>query len=368
MHHCIGKKCCFTTNKTSLLERHCNQCAEYQQTILQDAAKYRELRTRRKAKREEKIRKTATGQAIQSHSQDVPMVVDETSSDVYVGNNDYTDLPSPSTGSVSDAPSRDVAAEIGRPTRERRLPRRYRSMQDITRVRHVSRHLDVIPEGPSPAINPEPIMDAPPNPSAVRRVILHVWDSMRTAVNAFGVLREYPHRPSFDPDAAVRPEDLADYHNKGPCEDIQGGLLNSDSFTSTSAPPADRAPPWPFANMSIWRLMNWFSSGSGQKSVGETNRLVHDVLLADDFTASDLHHFRVAREAKRIDGSEEDTPDVASDAQSAPFAGDGWRKTSVDIDIPTGERDSPKSPGYKTFSISGLHYRCHDLVRRLAIF
>ncbi|KIM76448.1 hypothetical protein PILCRDRAFT_826227 [Piloderma croceum F 1598] len=40
---------------------------------------------------------------------------------------------------------------------------------------------------------------------------LHVRDSVRTALNRFGLLREYPRRPSYDPDASLRSKDFANW-------------------------------------------------------------------------------------------------------------------------------------------------------------
>ena len=40
--------------------------------------------------------------------------------------------------------------------------------------------------------------------------------------------------------------------------------------------------------------MNWFYSGSNQKSVAELNSLVHNVILQDDFDVSCLKDFSAA--------------------------------------------------------------------------
>jgi hypothetical protein len=77
----------------------------------------------------------------------------------------------------------------GRLKRDIRLPRKYRDIQ---------------PE-PSAPLPPPPPVPEPPEP-AIRRVILHVRDSIRTVANTFGLLREYMYRPSYDPDAHVSPK------------------------------------------------------------------------------------------------------------------------------------------------------------------
>jgi hypothetical protein len=157
----------------------------------------------------------------------------------------------------------------GRPKRDIWLPRRY---------------WDIQPEPSAPLPPPVP---EPPQPT-IRRVILHVRDSIRTAANAFGLLREYMYRPSYDPDAHVSPEDLVN-----PAVFAQSG-----NPENTGEQPS---PPWPFANMSIFRLMNWMNSGSTQKSEGEVKRLVENVLCAPDFRVGDLAGFKIGRENKRLD-------------------------------------------------------------------
>ncbi len=42
----------------------------------------------------------------------------------------------------------------------------------------------------------------------------------------------------------------------------------------------------PFLNATVFRLMNWFYSGSSFKSIAELQSLVDDVILAPDFKIS----------------------------------------------------------------------------------
>ncbi|KAF8145659.1 hypothetical protein K438DRAFT_1424599, partial [Mycena galopus ATCC 62051] len=172
-------------------------------------------------------------------------------------------------------------------------------------------------------------------------VILHVHDTMRSVCNRFGLLREYPHRPSYDPDSLLKPEDLANVHVPPPPEE-----------PSDDPPAAFLDPPWPFRNMSIYRLMHWANSGSNSKSEGEVTRLVSEVISADDFRAEDLANFSANRENKVLDVSNK-----AGDSTD-----DGWKEASVDIDIPSGVKNLPA----RTFSVPGLHYRSLVQVIRAA--
>ncbi|KAH9944804.1 hypothetical protein B0H21DRAFT_657575, partial [Amylocystis lapponica] len=168
------------------------------------------------------------------------------------------------------------------------------------------------------------------------RVILHVRDTIRTGVNIFGLLREYLHRPSFDPDATVTPEELADSRRLRPAVPV----------AETTSPPLD-LPPYPFRNMTVWRLMHWLNTGSGMKSQGEADRLVNEVILADDFHADELTGFRAATESRKLDNVEQGPLSTESSSK------DGWVTAAVNIDIPTGEKASPS----RTFTVPGLRFR-----------
>ena len=203
--------------------------------------------------------------------------------------------------------------------RTRRLPARYR---------------DYLPEPPRPV---DPVPAATPT---LPRVILHVFDSFRSSFNRFGIAREYRHRPSYDPEHCVPPEELSNP------PDNDGHTLGS--YTRP------RSPPWPWANMSTWRLMSWQLTGNDQKSNAETTRLVHDVLLADDFKLEDLSSFHAETATKKMDKSE---AALAPDSQSADVREwDGW-KTDVDVDIKIPSREKCTEGNGRIFTVHGLAYR-----------
>ena len=206
--------------------------------------------------------------------------------------------------------------------RIRKVPSRYPRM-----IR------DELPAPPAP-VPPPP---QPQSRSVIRRVILHVRDTIRTGLNSFGLLREYPHRPSYDPDAFVPMENLASY--SPPVGPILGQSGNS----------APHQPPWPFKNMSIYRLMAWMNTGNNQKSEGELNRLVTEVICADDFKPDDLHGFNAHTENIRFDQSEHAEP------SDPPSFTDSWTEKSVNIEVPIGTKDA--SGIGKLFAVPGLHIR-----------
>jgi Plavaka transposase len=238
-------------------------------------------------------------------------------SDIAIDHNPTSsDFHPPASYNVPDSTHSD-----SRPMRTRRLPLRYR---------------DELPEPPPPVIQ------NPPAP-LLTRVILHVFDSIRTNLNIFGIAREYRHRPSYDPDESVSTDELSNIH---PSNIGANAAQDSDA---PSAYPTSHKPPWPWKNMSIWRLMSWMMTGSDQKSQAEVTRLVKDVMKAEDFNVHDLQHFDAHTEMKRFNAS-----DNSMDPSSI-LENDGWKKTDVEIIVPSKEKN--RNGNGRPFSVSGLVYR-----------
>jgi len=224
------------------------------------------------------------------------------------------DVDPPVTMLDNEAPS----TATGRPKRSRRLPARFR---------------DTLPTTPVPIPPADPTPDPQSIGSQIRRVTLIVRDRLVTMANVFGIWRDYPRRPSYDPDTIVRSDELSNRRN------INGSVVNSPPPLSSS-----RIPPWPFANMSIWRLMMWLNSGSAAKTEAEVNRLAKEIQDSGGFPAADLEGFNAHRENKRLDA-----------AQESPLFGDGFQETSIPIRVPTGD-PTPKRRG-KTYNVPGLYFR-----------
>ena len=223
-------------------------------------------------------------------------------------------------------------------SRTRRLPRRYR---------------DELPESTSTEV-PTPTVD---QPSLPRRVILHVFDSFRTAFNTFGIARDYRHRPSYDPDSFLSISDLSNVPRVSSHEFDSVAL---ESCEDRYGPSGDRAPPWPWANMSIWCLMSWKLTGSYQKSNEELTRLVKDVIQAPDFKIADLAEFHASTESRRLDDKGTGVADV-----SGAFSHDGWKEMTLEISIPIRENQKVEGCG-RSFAIPDLMYRSLVSVIRTA--
>jgi len=222
------------------------------------------------------------------------------------------------TPTAAPMDSHVLPSTTGRPKRSKRLPARFR---------------DTLPTPPVPV----PPVDLAPDPqsigSQIKRVTLIVRDRLVTAANMFGIWRDYPRRPSYDPDVIVRPDELSNQRNVD--HSPTNHILSSSST---------RLPPWPFANMTIWRLMTWLNSGSATKTEAEVNRLVKEIRDATGFPAADLEGFNAHRENQRLDA-----------AQKSPTFGDGFQETSIPIHVPTGD-PTPKQQA-KTYNIPGFYFQ-----------
>ncbi|KAF9501634.1 hypothetical protein BDN71DRAFT_1584712 [Pleurotus eryngii] len=181
-----------------------------------------------------------------------------------------------------------------------------------------------------------------------RQVILIVRDHLATTMNIFHVWRQYLHRPSFDPDTAVPLGELANKNRRYAQNDNEGNDveedISPDLAPSNNSVEVEPPPPWPFRNMTVWRLMQWANTGSTRKSMQEVNRLVNEVVSAKGFKPEDLQGFDANKENRSLD--------MAADNINNP-ALEGLKETSVDIDVPSGQKNIPSA----SFSVSGLFYR-----------
>jgi hypothetical protein len=236
---------------------------------------------------------------------------------------------SPLVSATLPMPIIDSHTKAGRPMRAYRVPARYEDIQ---------------PEGPAPLPPAPSLPPMAPGSSVLPRVILHVRDFMRTVKNRFGLLREYRHRPSYDPDCSIPEDELSNHHTAQPTKINHG---------------KSHPPPWPFRNMSIYLLMEWMITGGNQKSIAEVDRLAKDVLGSKEFRLEDIANFSARNENKRFDSAEQHD-------SGSPFLEDGWVERSVCIRIPTGQKDS-QGLGLP-FTVPGLHLRslCNVMKSALA--
>ncbi|EGO03108.1 hypothetical protein SERLA73DRAFT_150613 [Serpula lacrymans var. lacrymans S7.3] len=172
--------------------------------------------------------------------------------------------------------------------------------------------------------------------SSICRVILHVKDTVHTIVNSFGLLCEYPYRPLYDPDCQISPSSLINSLN------VVAPALEELVMLKHA-----NGPPWPFADMSVYRLMQWMYSGSKHKSIHEINCLVHEVILAEDFKPQELENFSTQKENRLLDSS---GPEGLSGFSN------NWKAADVVVGVPTRAPDG--SGNGQPYTICGLYYCC----------
>ena len=202
----------------------------------------------------------------------------------------------------------------GRPRRRTRLPQRFR---------------DDLPPPPPPVI-PAPI---PFEPVVISDEELVLAPDYTSEKNNFGIYRVYKGgKPTFNPDDA--------------------------EVISTEPPnPSNHGPPLnclrsyhPFDNSTVFLLMSWYYNGSNTKSISDLNKLVNDILLAEDFDQEHLKGFEAGKEYKRLD-------DYENDPGSGLAAQDGWIEASVPISLPCEGFSFQTEADAPVYKVEGFLYR-----------
>lgn len=222
----------------------------------------------------------------------------------------YEPSPPMAAPSPAPAPSPELAAtSTGRPVR----------------TRHPTwKLLQLLPEPPAPApelvrTSPEPDAPPPPVPTAF------VWEPIKSAMNTFGLYREYPRAPTHDPDGTISLDDLSDIPK--PPAPAASVSPSAGTVPTLLVPPPEkeRNPYYPFPNSTAYGITNWMWSGSPLKSIQEVTKLV-EFPKSDAFRKEDLACFNLAQETERLDK-------LSSSSGKAPVARDGWSEVSVDIKV-----------------------------------
>lgn len=242
-------------------------------------------------------------------------------------------LPPRESSPLPREPSPLPVCPSGRPLRRTRLPARYRD--------------DLPPQPPpiAPRVSPpppSPIIDEVVAEAIVQPAI----PSYETYPDEYGTYRSYPGgQPSFTPD---------DRHTLHTVSDSSNFTKDPESeekrpWWSTFSSQQPKNPLGPFLNATIYRLMSWFYSGSGKKSLSDLDNLVHEVILQDDFKKEDLEGFRASTEAIRMDNWVDEDPHFS--------AKDGWIESSVQISVPADRVRHDSEDAAPKFEVPGLFYR-----------
>lgn len=189
---------------------------------------------------------------------------------------------------------------------------------------------DPLPEGPGPleaegsgSPVPEvaaPIEDIQADPHApafsLRRFLIRIPEIVRTLPNAFGLTRVYRGRPTCIPD-------------------LDGDLNDFTSANLQKLPPptnksiSDIISPYP--NENSFNFGRWFWNASRQ-SKSTRQDLLDSVILRPGFDPEDLRGVNFDKIDKQL-----------GEDQGSPWEGNGWRKDTITINVPTSQKATKAS-------------------------
>lgn len=175
--------------------------------------------------------------------------------------------------------------------------------------------------------------------------------TIRTTPNEFSLYREYPSFPAREVDDFEELDTLCNapgFATAAPAE--QGSQLSKVMGVPDKIPIKNRFAP--FLNATVFRLMHWFYGPSDLKSVGELDRLVQDVLLAEDFNVTHLKDFSAKRELSRMDN---ETP--ASDHDSTFSQEHGWKNSTAKIPLPCENHQHASEDTAPVLEVPNVYHR-----------
>jgi len=168
-------------------------------------------------------------------------------------------------------------------------------------------------------------------------------EMFETGEDEFGRFRIYHQLPTSELSNTPLPD-----HNEfaesgetypGHPGDIASGLKIPTTFTAGLSSLIDL-----FMNATVALLIQWFCSGTGQKSTADVQCLIDEVILHEDFKAEDLQGVKLTQELKKLDTFESSLKDQ------------GWKKGSVKISVPCPKNKVPEHEAME-FEVGGLLYR-----------
>jgi hypothetical protein len=227
--------------------------------------------------------------------------------------------------------------------RVRQFPTRYQDFLPSSRSQVP--HLPVVPDPPA-EVAPLPSMSPTTSPEPVYPDL----QQLQTEPDEFGLYRIYPIRPTLVPDAIPNLEDVCDAPGletfKNPLPGRWWARFGSTVMTTAKKINNIFAP---FENSTIFRLMNWYHSSSGEMSVSRLNSLVKDVINPPDFLKEHLDNFSAKRELERMD---------EEDDKSYPFSNENvWNISTVTIPLPAeGVRHASENHA-PVLEVPGVHHR-----------
>jgi hypothetical protein len=241
----------------------------------------------------------------------------------------------------------------GRPKRAARLPKHY---QDVMPEPMIPVSMPTIPTESTSVESDAPDSDTADHDDqnssfqSSEDKLGSIW--VQTDPDAFDLYRQYHTSfPTYDPENMTyfgqfcdSPTFVQDDSNAGTQEPWYSG------FSSFLKATNDRYFA-PFFNGTTYRLMSWFYNSSSTKSLADLDRLVNDVILAEDFNREDLRDFNASYEGRRMDKAQ------ASLESPQLSAADGWHEASLKIPVPCEKVKFPSEADAPKFTVRGLYYQ-----------
>ncbi|KAF5393789.1 hypothetical protein D9757_000388 [Collybiopsis confluens] len=292
----------------------------------EDSVVRRRLRLQKAKRRKIKhdLHTTATPDNFDANSSQIESMHSEPSPLIMVSDARNIADPSHNSDNTSTFPEQphEPTAAMGRPIRSNRgrLPARYRD---------VLPQAAAAPQLNTPFNNNEDNVIEPAPISVAQRIrfVFRRGDRLRTFLNPFGLWREYPDRPSCDPDGEV---DIDDLSNIGRQPDEAGTTSYHDDHDSP-------------LNTTQTLLTSWQNNGNSSKSNGEMDGLVQ-IIQRPDFDITELKGYSAKSANEKITKADED--------QERNRFKDSFKQTDVEIEVPSGSTAPPRK-----FQIPGLLYR-----------
>lgn len=221
--------------------------------------------------------------------------------------------------------------------------------------------LERLPAPPTPVPDPQTV-SSEPAPSTTPSIIPPVvWKTVHTIRNAFGLYREFPTLPTHNPDDILTLNNLTESQPPLTVLDAPAPVSRLSVPLPVSGSPAD-APYGPFANSSIFGLMNWMWTGSAMKSLAEVTRLFR-FLQSDDFKKEDIMGVDFVKETAKLDKYMGFQPNDGPSEDDVHMPRDGWHESDITIQVPDGQKHAAVYD-IPTFTIPGLHHRSITAVIR----
>ncbi|KAF7300934.1 hypothetical protein MIND_00656300 [Mycena indigotica] len=213
----------------------------------------------------------------------------------------------------------------------------------IRRKRKTWKLLQQLPETPLSLPTTSLPTEQPTPPSPTPSTYQWVWQGLRTTVNSFGLFRDYPSCPTYNPDEQLANADLSDI--PVPLHANTATLPPTEVPFATPVMHPMTVETETSQSASVWSHMAALGQFSNSSRAG-LMKLV-DFLGSSDFNPDDVKGMNVQKETEMLDTR-----------LAAPVAGirDGWKTAPINISVPDGNihRSEAEAP---VFSVSGLYYR-----------